>query len=311
MENNSTSLTQRLMGWARNLFWVLLLLNLVPTLIWGLKTKIQGALEPRSYVGCLVIKGMIMDSTTHVKNLHKFLKDPQIKALLLRIDCPGGAAASSQILFHELQRFGAKKPIVALVENLCASGAYYAAAASSCIIATPASFVGSIGGFLQLPNIKELANSLKVKVDFVQSGKYKTVTSMMHDRTEDDLAYLQPLTDNTYEQFFKDIAAARHLAIDKKELWADGRIFTGEQALALGLIDKLGTYSDALDELKARAKITDEIVFVYPAQPSTLERLTGAQADEVESESASVSSTHVAAMIGKACEMFVTHGGLI
>jgi len=311
MIQETQPITQKIMGWARNLFWVLLLLNLVPALVWGLYKKIQDFAEPKSSVACMNIKGVIMDSTSFVNNLHKFAKDPSIKALLLRIDCPGGAAASSQIIFHEIQKFNAKKPVVALVENLCASGAYYAAAGATCIIATPASFVGSIGAFMQLPNFKDLADLLKVKVDLVKAGKYKAVTHILHDRTADDLAYLQPLSDNTYTQFAFDIASARNITIATKDDWADGRIFTGDQALKLHLIDKLGTYSDALDELKKLAKITDEIVLVYPQQPSALERLTGGSSDSADTDVSTGANSQIANMIGRACELFVTHGGMI
>lgn len=302
---SDTTLFTRIMSWAKNIFWILLLLNLAPSLLMSLKKKFSVSMESKTYVASMNLKGMIIDSSSFVKNLHRFLKNPEVKALLLRIDCGGGAAASSQVMFNEIKKFNEKKPVVALIENMCASGAYYAAAPATCIIAIPSSIIGSIGGFIQLPNFKELADTLKIKVDFVQAGKYKTILNPLKDRNPEDLAYIQPLVDDTYQQFVNDVAACRKLSAQDHETWADGRVFSGERAIKIGLVDKLGSLSEALDELKTITKTDGEIRFVYPTQPSALERLTySVENDEGDSEGASLSNHLASSMLGTFLGLF-------
>lgn len=286
----------------KNLFWILLVLSIAPMMLSGLKTSVEDMLFPKVHVGYLVINGEIKDSAYYVKKIEEFSKATDIKALLLKINSPGGYSGSSQVIFNELKKLSEKKPVVAWIENTGASGAYYVALAAHSIIASPISLVGSIGVFMELPNVKELLSSWKVDYRYVQSGAYKTTGSMVKDLSEKELEYLQALSDDQYDQFIKDVAACRHLSIKDHEVWANGKAFTGNQALKLKLVDKLGSYTDAIAEVKRLAKIEEEIKLIQPKRPSNLMRLLSSD-DEIGQDSMSVSDS-VAGFLSDVCDKF-------
>ena len=149
----------------KNLFIILLILQFAPTIISNVKDSVTDALFPKAQVGYMSLSGFIKDATFYTKKLEEFEKSPDIKALLLKIDCPGGLPGSSQSIFNELKKFKKKKPVVALVENMCASAAYYIASAADKIVSNPSSLIGGIGVVMHLPNVKELLDSWKVKFE--------------------------------------------------------------------------------------------------------------------------------------------------
>jgi protease-4 len=253
----------------KQVFFILLILQVAPFILMNLKNFFSEAFLPKTDVGMLSFDGMVTNSEFYVKQLHSFLKNPHIKGLLIKIDSPGGVAGSSQALFNELKRFKGKKPVIALVENMCASGSYYIAAAADYIIASPSSLVGSIGVVLgragmPIPNLKERMEDWKIKFEYIQAGAYKTAGNFFKDPTKDEREHLQSFVDDTYAQFVHDVADARGLDVATEKEWADGKIFTGNQALKLKLIDQLGSLQEAIDELKKRAGITTEIKLVAP-----------------------------------------------
>jgi len=275
----------------KNLFFVLLILQFLPPMLSSLKTAAEDALYPKAHVGLLNVSGEIIDPSFYIKKLEEFEKDDDIKALLLRINSPGGYPGSSQAFFIELKKFRAKKPVVVLVENICASGAYYIAVGANSIIATPSALIGSIGVFMGLPNIKHFMEVWKVYHTYVQSGTYKTVGSMVKDLTADELKYLQVLSDDNYHQFVKDVAEQRKISATDFKPWADGKVFTGNQALKLKLIDKIGSYHDAIAEIKTLAKITEEVRLIHPKRQSNIMRLfTGEEDFGVEPSSSMADS---------------------
>jgi len=264
MNRDGKSRSEKFFSFIKNLFIVLLFLQFAPMVITGLKTTFEDLASPKVHVGYLAINGMIDNSTHYVKNIDKFLQDPDIKALLVKINSPGGFPGSAQAVFNELKRFKKSKPVVVLVENACASGAYYIAAGANTIIANPSSLVGSIGVLMQLPNVKELLESWKIHVQYVQSGTYKTAGSPVKALSPQEKEYLQQLSDDNYRQFIKDMAQARGLNLKDHKKWADGQIFTGTQALQLILIDKIGSFSDAREEIKKLAKVDEDIKLIAP-----------------------------------------------
>jgi len=260
--------------WLKNIFFLLLILQFVPIIFSSMKTQLEDAISPKEKVGYLTIKGIIKDSAFYTKRIDDFAKDDNIKALLLRIDSPGGLPGSSQAIFNELKKFKEKKPVVVLVENVCASAAYYVAVAANTIIANPSSIVGSIGAVMQVPNIEGLLTNWNVSVKLIQSGKFKTAGSMTKTMTPEEEAYLQGLANDTYKRFIDDVATARNLDKATQAQWADGKVFTGVQAKELKLIDIIGSHSDAVDELKKLANIEEDICFVtFRKRPSILMRL--------------------------------------
>ena len=175
-----------------------------------------------------------------------------------------------------------KKPIVALIENVCASAAYYIALSAHDIIASPSSLVGSIGVVIQIPSLKELAQKYNVKVDYIYSGAYKTSGALFSELTEEQRKHLQEVGDSTYEQFVADVAKHRKLNLAQKDLWANGKVFSGTQAKELGLIDDIGALSLAKKRLLERIaqygmKAHEEVKFIPAATPSALAQFFGVE----------------------------------
>jgi protease IV len=278
----------------KNLFWILLFLQFAPILFSNLKNTLEDAMTPKTQVGYLTISGIISDSRFYTKHIRKFLKAPDIKALLVKIDSPGGFPGSAQAIFQELKKFKEKKPVVAFIENIGASAAYNIAAASNYIVATPSSLVGSIGVWMQIPPaVNDLAESWKIKFRTIQSGKFKTAGSPFKAMTPEEQAYLQDVSDDSYNQFVNDIAKSRNLPLEESKAWADGKIFTGNQALALKLVDQLGSELDAIEELKKEALIEkdQELKFIHPTQPSLLKKFFAPEDESSEDQGTYASAT--------------------
>lgn len=243
------------LGILKNVFFLLLFLQVLPFFIIGIKNNIDLVLHDKVEVGYMHVRGLIGDSVSYTKQLEEFEKNDSIKGLILKIDSPGGYPASSQVLFRELVRFKEKKPVIVFVENLCASGGYYVASSANKIITNPSSLIGSIGVLMRAPNVKEFLDSWKIKSVCIQSGDYKTAMDPFQEIKDVELKYLQSVSDDCYEQFVVDVAQQRGLDRDDHKMWANGKIFTGNQALKLKLVDGLGTYRDALDEMAKLLKV--------------------------------------------------------
>lgn len=265
----------------KNVFIVLILLQFVPSAIYNIKKAFTKYTQPKTLVGQMNITGVIADSTFYVKNIRKFLHDPEIKALLVKVECPGGTPGSSQAVYEELKKFKEEKPVIVLVENLCASGAYYIASAANHIISPASSLIGSIGVYMQVPNVKELLDKWNIKFKFIKTGKFKTAGNPLEDQlTTEEINYLQELSNQNYEQFTKDVAASRKLDIKKVNIWADGQIFLATKALKLNLIDSIGSFTDAENTIKKLANIETEIKFVQAKKKHGLLSLLTQDDDE-------------------------------
>ena len=267
----------------KNIFFLLILLQIAPILIMSIKKQYTALLEPRTKVGVISIKGILNDSNFYVKNLKKFFRDTEIKAILLKIDCPGGTAGTAQTIFNEIKALKADylKPVVVLVENICASGGYYIACSTDSIIAPASAFIGSIGVYIPQPQFKEFMEQFKIKYDVIKSGDYKTAGDPFLLQTPQQTELLQGLTKDTYEQFVYDVSQSRpRLSLSTANDWANGKIFTGRQAKDLGLIDEIGSHSIAEKILKLKAPIEGEIEWVKPQRPSALASFFGADKDD-------------------------------
>ncbi len=276
------------------LFFIFIILQFVPAIIVSTKQMLDTAMHPKTQIGLLPINGMISDASFYTKRLDAFLKDDEIKGLILRINSPGGHSGCCQAIFNELKHFAAKKPVVALIENVGASGSYYIAAASNTIIASPLSLVGSIGTYMEIANIKQLLTDWHVEHTYVQAGKYKTAGSMTKDLTPDEMVYLQKLADDQYLCFVQEIAQARKLDAASHRAWADGRVFNGTRALEHRLIDKLGSITDAVTEIKKLAHI-DELESIkliqIPHQAGWLRQVLVGNGDEADGDGLDAAAT--------------------
>ncbi|WP_306520406.1 signal peptide peptidase SppA [Gemmatimonas sp.] len=201
--------------------------------------------------------------------------DEQVKAVVLRVNSPGGSAIASEQIQRELSLIAARKPVVVSMSSLAASGGYWISTAGQKIFAEPNTITGSIGVFSLVPNIKGLANRQGITFDTVKTGRYADLFSIARPRTEAELAVLQRGTDAVYTAFLERVSKARGLPLDSVRAIAEGRVWSGVQARRLGLVDSLGGLAEALKSAASLAKLTgDYDVREYPRLKSAAERLT-------------------------------------
>lgn len=203
-----------------------------------------------SKVALITVEGVILDSKEVIRQLEKYRKNPSVKAIVLRINSPGGGVAPSQEIYEEILRTRQinKIPIVTSVGDLAASGGYYIASATDRIVANPGSIIGSIGVLLQVPNVSGLLQKIGVKSVVVKSGQYKDMTSPAREMTDAERQLLQEMLDDVHNQFIDVVTKGRQIERKKVEAIADGRIFSGRQAQSLGLVDQLGNLRDAIEQ---------------------------------------------------------------
>ncbi|MBI5206665.1 MAG: signal peptide peptidase SppA [Candidatus Firestonebacteria bacterium] len=194
-----------------------------------------------------VFPGLLTGADQVVDRLRKIGKNKNIKAIVLRINSPGGTAGASQEIYEEVNKLRKNgKKVVVSMGDMAASGAYYISCAADKIVANPATVTGSIGVIFNFGNMEELFKKIGVKIEVVKSGKNKDIGAFWRSPDEEETKLLQGLIDNTYEQFVKAVAEGRNMPIEKVKELADGSIFNGEQALEKGLVDKLGNLPDAI-----------------------------------------------------------------
>ncbi len=218
-------------------------------------------------IGVIDVDGVILNAETPVDQLRKFADDSSIKAIILHIDSPGGGAAASQEIYEEVRRIRTekKKPIVASIESVGASGAYYIASGTGKIYANRASIVGSIGVIMEYTNYGDLLRWAKLKNVTIKAGELKDAGSPTRDLTPREQAYMQGLVDNMHSQFIADVAAGRAQPVSLIQPLATGQVWTGEQALPLHLIDSIGSFRDTLLATAKQVGISGEPEVVKPA----------------------------------------------
>jgi protease IV len=198
-------------------------------------------------IGVLQIQGTIDDSRDVLSELKRFKEAPWIKAVVVRIDSPGGAVAPTQEIFEEIQKTRQKKPLIASMGGMATSGGYYIASACEKIIANPGTLTGSIGVIMQLTNFEEVMKKIGVKGYSIKSGVNKDIGSPFQALSPEGREILQSLVDNVHNQFVGAVAKARGMNESKVRKLADGRVYSGAQAKELGLIDQFGTLDDAIE----------------------------------------------------------------
>lgn len=215
-------------------------------------------------VAVIQVSGMISDSEQTIEQIKKYGKDDSIKAVVLRINSPGGGVAPSQEIHEEVRKLDAKKPVLASMGTVAASGGYYIAAASRKVYANPGTMTGSIGVVMPFVNAKDLVEKIGVKGMAVKSGQFKDIGSPLREMTPQDREILQSVVDNVHMQFVHAVARGRKLPAESVLRIADGRIFTGEQAKALGLVDALGNLEDTVADAAKMGGISGEPKVVLP-----------------------------------------------
>ncbi|HAM53535.1 MAG TPA: signal peptide peptidase SppA [Nitrospiraceae bacterium] len=236
-------------------------------------------------VAVVRIEGPIMDSKTTIEEIRDYVKNPSVKAIILRVDSPGGAVAPSQEIYEEVRKAVSKKKVVVSMGSLAASGGYYISAPASRILANPGTLTGSIGVIMEIPNIEGLMGKIGVKTEVIKSGRHKDIASIFRGIGKEERIILQSVLDDVHEQFIKAVAEGRKMLPDDVRKLADGRIFTGRQAVEVGLVDELGDLEDAVKvaaklsgikgepevvEKKERTSIMDFLRGQFPQQLSDL-----------------------------------------
>ena len=234
---------------------VILLLLLVVSLTLAL---FQKNIPLRSRVALVSIEGPIVDSMDVVKEIKEHTTDRSIKAIILRIDSPGGAVGPSQEIYEEVKKASAEKHIVVSMGSIAASGGYYVASPADMIFANPGTLTGSIGVIMEIPNLEGLMTKIGIRTEVIKSGKHKDMASAFRKMEKADRDILQGVLDTVHEQFIRAVAEGRKLTVDSIRPIADGRIFTGEQAKGLKLVDELGTLEDAIRKAAELAGISGE-----------------------------------------------------
>lgn len=217
--------------------------------------------------------GMGSGADAIVKKLSKMGDDSRIKAIVVRINSPGGTVAAVQEIFGKLMELRKKNVIlVASMGDMAASGGYYIASACNHIIANYGSITGSIGVIAASPNLRGLFEKLGIRMNVIKSGKYKDILSAYRDLSLDEKDIIQEMIDSSYLKFLKDVSLGRNIPISDIKPHADGRVMNGETALKYKLIDGLGTYDDGIDKAKSLAKLPKDAA-VYDQIGSPIEHI--------------------------------------
>lgn len=262
----------------RFLILLMVFLLIVPFFIKNMKKNYSDLTKEKTRIGVIPFKKVLTHAQPYLDHLNEFFKDKEIKAIVLMMDSGGGCAGTSQTIFNEIKELKKQYPkrVVVFVENICASGAYYIACAADSIIAAPSAFVGSIGVYISLPQLKEFIEQFKIKYDVIKTGAFKTAGDPLLDLSSEQRAMLQDLSNQTYKQFVEDVAANRSkLSVTNASTWAEGKVFTGQQALELGLIDKTGSPATIIADLREHIAIAQDIEWVKTSDESPFSRIFG------------------------------------
>lgn len=217
-------------------------------------------------VGVIEIQGVITSSRKIIEQLIDFREDDSIKAIVLRVDSPGGGVGPSQEIHREVEKTVEVKPVVVSMGSVAASGGYYIAAPAHRIMANPGTITGSIGVIMEFTNIRELLDKIGLQNQVIKSGEFKDIGSPVRSMSEKDRQLLQNLIDNVHKQFVTAVAEGREMSVDEVRSLADGRILTGEQALEAGLVDELGNLQDAVALAGRLGGIAGKPRVVYPKE---------------------------------------------
>lgn len=217
-------------------------------------------------IGVVDLEGVILDPKTIVPQLKKFGDDDSIKAIILHVNSPGGGVAASEEIYREVKRLRdeKKKRIVASIETVGASGAYYVSSATNKIFADNGSVVGSIGVITEWVNYGDLMRWAKLKPEVLTVGEYKDTGDPSREMTPAERQYIQSLIDNMYGQFVQAVADGRHAKFDDIKSIADGRVWTGKEALSMHMIDQIGDFQDAVNDTAKSVGIKGEPILVHP-----------------------------------------------
>ncbi|MCX8030751.1 MAG: signal peptide peptidase SppA [Thermodesulfovibrionales bacterium] len=256
------------------LFFVIFFTSLI--IISAIFTAFLKEMPKDNKIALVKVEGAIIDAKPIVEEIKGYVKDRSIKAILLRINSPGGGVTPSQEIFAEVKRAASVKNVVVSMGAIAASGGYYIAAPATKIIANPGTITGSIGVIIEIPNLKELMDKIGIKTEVIKSGKHKDMASVFRGIGKDEREILQSLINDVHEQFIHDVVESRKIPKENIYKIADAKVFSGRQALAIGLVDELGDLQHAIKVAASLSGIEGEPEIVTKKKkPPLLELLEG------------------------------------
>ncbi|SDN90724.1 protease-4 [Desulfonauticus submarinus] len=231
----------------------------------------------KSKIGVVYVEGVINNPIPITRWINKLTQRKDIKAILVRINSPGGVVGPSQEIYEALKQARKKKPVIASMGAVAASGGYYVALGAQKIIANPGTLTASIGVKASLTNFKGLLDKLGIKEETITSGKLKNAGTPFRPLTPEEKQYFQELVQDLHSQFVQAVIENRHLPLEKVQKLADGRAMTGVQALKAGLIDDLGGFDHALNLIKKMLKLSSKPILIEgpPKKQPLLSRILG------------------------------------
>ena len=249
--------------------------------VWLLLTVSDDGLPGGAKVAVVEVQGVIgvgadrgLDTESIIRTLGEYRDDPAVRAVVLRIDSPGGVVAPTQEIFTAVRRLReAKKPVVASLGSVAASGGYYVAVSADRIFASPGTLTGSIGVVMQLANVEGLLKKVGVEYVVVKAGTYKDVGNFARAMTPEERRILQSLLDDVYDQFITAVAEGRGLDPQAVRAFAEGRIYSGRQAQGLKMVDEMGGLEDAIEAAAKMAGLPPKPKVIYPRRRFSLREL--------------------------------------
>lgn len=273
------------MPWSRKKKALVIILCLIAlifcvSLIFGLARRPSG-----NRIGVVEIEGLISASKDATEDIMRFKEDPSIKGVILRINSPGGSVGPTQEIYREVVKLKEKKKVYVSMGATCASGGYYIASAAEKLYANPSTITGSIGVIMQLMIVEDVLKKLGLKSNTIKAGEFKDAGTPFREMTPAERAYLNGIVQGIYAQFIKDVAAARKMKPQRVKELAGGRVYTGNRAKELGLIDNIGDFYDAVDGLKAALGIKGKPTLIYAERPFSFSKwIFGALSKELVNE---------------------------
>jgi protease-4 len=238
--------------WLLKLLTIIVLLMVLPAILVATFAGMSSELNQSTThvagshkIAVVELKGVIQDSKKVIKDLYRYVDDADIDGIVLRIDSPGGAVGPSQEIYSAVKVLKEKKPIIASMGSVAASGGLYAALGASKILAQPGTLTGSIGVIMQAPNFTKIIDTVGFEMITIKSGKFKDAGNVFRTMTVEDRAFLQSTVDQLYQDFLGAVISSRKLDPTRVAEFADGRVIIGSQAMNYGLVDGIGDLYDA------------------------------------------------------------------
>ncbi|MFH0884005.1 MAG: signal peptide peptidase SppA [bacterium] len=224
-------------------------------------------------VGLVEVSGVLWDTQGWIKEIDDFRRDSRIKAIVVRLESTGGGVAASQELYEALKRARKEKPVIASMGGIATSGAYYASLGADSIVANPGTTTGSIGVLMEFPQWSELLGKIGVSSEVIKSGPFKDSGNPSREMNDEERKVFQGYIDDAFVQFTEAVAQERRMTLQAVRKVADGRVYTGRQAMQLGLVDRLGDLNAAVHLAGEMADISGEPRIVHPYRRGNLDWL--------------------------------------